>query len=93
MSKILLGHAWGYSHFAPYLINDDPTGLTEEEIREANEFCQKVKREYGDDALIVDAGNEEDKDFGYPEYGGKRGEVVPYTIHHTKEDLYVVGKR
>ena len=93
MSKILLGYVKGYTHLAPYFIYDDPTGMDEEEIREAVEFYQNVRKEYGDDARIVDVDDEEDRDFGYPEYGGLRGEISSYTVHHTKEDLHVVWKR
>ena len=93
MSKILLGYVWGYTYFAPYFINNDPTGLTEEEVREADDFYKKVRKEYGENASIVDMVSDEFKVLGFPEYGGKSGFVVHYTVHHTKEDLHVVGKR
>lgn len=85
MSNILTSHVWGYEHFAPYFINDDPSGLTDDEIVEADQFLKEVKKEYGQTARIVSCGEEEDRDFGWPEYGGKKGTVIPYYVHYDKE--------
>jgi hypothetical protein len=68
----------GYQHWASYFINDDATGLTELEKREADDFLTRMQREYGKEAYIADA--EEDTNFGYPEYGGMFGELTEYTV-------------
>ena len=67
----------GYEHFASYFINSDATGLYDSERQEADRFLQRLRKEYGDDAYIVDAGS--DTRFSFPEYGGLYGAIVTYT--------------
>jgi hypothetical protein len=74
----------GYAYFAPYLINGDASGMEDDEIAEADEFVNAIKEDFGDSALIVDCKPEE-KDFGFPEFGGLAGDVCPYTVHTISE--------
>jgi hypothetical protein len=68
----------GYQHWASYFINNDATGLTELEKREADDFFIRMQREYGKEAYIADT--EEGTHFGYPEYGGMFGTLTSYTV-------------
>ena len=83
---ISVGHVWGYSHWASYLVNNDPSGLDDKEQKEADRFIKEMEKEYGASAYICDAGEDGYKDFGWPEYGGLKGEIVPYTVHFKKEE-------
>ncbi len=74
-----------YSHLATYLINEDDSGLTKQEIQEADTFIKSIKKFYGLSATIVDC--DDNPEFAHPTYGGLKGEVITYTIRFNPKEL------
>jgi hypothetical protein len=67
------------------LVNGDSSGLTEEDSKEATRFEKDIREYYGDDARIVDCG--EDSEFGIPSWGGPKGNIIPFTIEYDPRHL------
>jgi hypothetical protein len=53
-----------YSLFASAFVNDDLTGLTEEDLKEFDYICDKLYSEHGG-TICVDV--LDDEEFGYPD--------------------------
>ena len=79
--KIKTAKVKGYSHLASFLVNGDASGLSDEELFEADMFVECITDEYGKSAYIVGA-DADDNMFGSPEYGGLEGDIIPYLIHY-----------
>lgn len=78
MANIKVFKVKGYSHLAPFLVNGDSSGLSDEELFEADMFLESIQDVYGGDAYISSIENEEE--FGVPEYGGLPGTVCDYIV-------------
>lgn len=72
-----------YSWAASYFINGDHSGLSDEDIQEADDFLEDMAEE-GYNVTVVDA-SESDGDFGRPLIGRSRkgGDLITYTFLYT----------
>jgi len=56
------------SHTASYLVNGDPSALSEEEIEECDEFAEEVLKAHGNANFIP--ANDSESYFAMPDFGG-----------------------
>ncbi len=74
-----------YSWMASYLINNDSTGYSKDELAQIEKFEEELKEIYGSSVEVMDCS--QDTEFGTPDYGGLKGELVAYTVRFNPYEL------
>ena len=67
-----------YSHFASAIINDDYSGLSNDDEKDLDDFYRYVFANWGSSAYISDV--QDETYFGTPSNGGLAGDVANYTV-------------
>lgn len=62
--------------FAPYLVNNDPTGMTDEEINQFDAWY-KENVPYGCEVILI---TDDEPEFNTDDVTGELGNVYPYKI-------------
>ena len=67
-----------YAHFGPYLINNDPTGLEEDEIDFIDEWCDDTRIANNFKTFICTNPDSEEWFFAIPDCEGRPGECLDF---------------
>lgn len=74
-----------YDWMSCYFINNDSSGYTDEELALIEKFEKELKEVFGDSMEVLECSDF--PQFGTPDYGGKKGNLLEYSIRYEPKDL------